>query len=123
MNLGQPGEDRRPKCIMGVNFDLAPRMREVEATILVLARRDERIEVLSSDTYRGTYAQCIREVVYGVQSCPEPIDELMAGNDETFRVLEQGLLRHFSIRLNFPKRRYQDGGHIVASIDRLWGRA
>ena len=57
----------------------------------------------------GLLADCLDMVLRVIQECPEKIDEVMAGNEETLRIL-------------LSRRSRVGGEHVLSSIDRLRGR-
>lgn len=103
------------QTIMGVNIEHHFRRRS-ECSIVVL-KQEGQITVLSCEHHDGEVADLIRRVVEAVRTCPDEIDEIMAGNEETMRILLTCLKGQ--IRLNMPRRRIPSGEHVIACINRL----
>lgn len=115
--VNKPGPG--PDVIAGVTFEPAWRGKS-DASIVILARRGGIIHVLESETMHGLLADCLDMVLRVIQECPEKIDEVMAGNEETLRILLS--CKALDLHYNLPRRSRVGGEHVLSSIDRLRGR-
>lgn len=114
---------KNPKVVMGVNFERAWRTEDIiDASVVVMSRQnDAKILVISWESFRGTPSRCLELTAKAFRDCPEKIEEIMAGSNDTLTML--GYHPQFAHLLNLPQRRHQSSGkHIYASLDRLLGR-
>lgn len=106
------------KTIMGVNIE-ERWQRKAECSIVILRQENDlKITVLSCENYMGDMIELISKVAEACQNCPEPIDEIMAGNDQTMRIL-QSCLKDYRYSFNMPRRNVVSGEHVIACIERL----